>query len=102
MTDTVGNAMRQVLSAESAAAQQLARCQHECQAALDAARVDARRIAERAEAIAQAIHGRIDKVASERAECRLQAAEHAPDAPDEARVTAAIVSLAARLTGEAQ
>jgi hypothetical protein len=99
---TVGDAMRRVLQAESDAAQKLAECQVECQAALDAARLDARRIAERAEAIAQAIHGRIDRVASERAECRRQTSAHAPAEPDEARVAAAILHLAARLTGARQ
>jgi len=99
---TVGDAMRQVLQAEREAAQQLSQCQLDCQSALEATRVDARRITERAEAIAQSIHGRIDRVASERAECRRQGSERAPTQPDEFRIEAAVAQLAARLTGAAQ
>lgn len=96
---SVATAMRLVLDAERDAAQQIARCEADRQAALEATRAQARRIAERAEAIAQAIHGRIDRVASERAECRRQAVSSSPPEPDEAQLAAAIARLAAGLTG---
>jgi len=101
LADTIGvaDAMRRVLAAEREADEAIARCRQECQAELESARLEAHRIIERAEQLAQAIHGRTERIATQRA------AQHRADLAEQpvtvnAEVfAAAIARLAERLTG---
>ena len=91
--------MRAVLDVETEAALDLGRCKDECQAALEAARMDARNTTIRAEAIARGIHGRIERVATARAELRRRSADEADSDANTTELAAAVGRLAARLTG---
>lgn len=98
-SDSVAAAMKAVLATELEAAQSLEQCEAQCNAALESARVDALAIATRAESIARAIHGRIEQVASDRAERhRREITPHDLGAGD-AGLDAAVQRLAASLTG---
>jgi regulator of protease activity HflC (stomatin/prohibitin superfamily) len=63
----VAAAMERVLDAEREATAEVEARRAECTARVAAARLRARTILERAEALAQAIHARTDRVADERA-----------------------------------
>ena len=92
--------MRAVLDVETEAALDLGRCKDECQAALEAARMEARNTTIRAEAIARGIHGRIERVATARGELRRRAPDETAGDANTAELTAAVGRLAARLTGD--
>ena len=98
-TISVADAMREVLAAERDAEEAINRCQRECQSELEAAQAAARRIADRAEQTAQAIHGRIERVAAQRAARHRAGLADQPGDLDPQVVAAAVERLAERLTG---
>jgi vacuolar-type H+-ATPase subunit H len=89
-------AIEHVLAAERDAVAEVERRRSRCTARLDEARLEARRLVERAESIAQAIHARTERVAAERARALVQAS--VPNAPDAAELDAIVARIAAQLT----
>jgi vacuolar-type H+-ATPase subunit H len=85
-----------VLAAERDAVADVERCRSRCAARLDEARIEARRLVERAESIAQAIHARTERVATQRAGAVVQAS--APCAAAAAELDAIVARIAAQLT----
>jgi hypothetical protein len=77
----VARAMDAVLAAERAAAAAIDTCRADGARELSAARLAARARIERAEAVAQLIHGRTERVATARAAALAAAAVAAPVAP---------------------
>jgi regulator of protease activity HflC (stomatin/prohibitin superfamily) len=93
----VARAMNEVLAAERAAAAAIEACRADVAEQLAAARLAARACIERAEATAQAIHGRTETVAAARAAALTEAATTTPAV---ARPLAAVVDeVAAWLVG---
>lgn len=95
----VAEAMRTVLEAERDAADRLERCSAESRTALESARAEARRITARGEETVQAINGRVEAVATARAERRRKGLNLGSARPDAIDVSGAVARLAARMTG---
>ncbi|HXQ63714.1 MAG TPA: hypothetical protein VN787_02570 [Steroidobacteraceae bacterium] len=64
---SVAQAMNEVIAAERAAIAGVESCRADCAREVAAARLEARRLLDRAERIAQAIHARTERIAEERA-----------------------------------
>ncbi len=90
--------IERVLAAERDAVAEVARCRARCTARLDEARIEARQLVERAEAVAQAIHARTERVAERRAAARLHAT--ATRRPGPAELDAIVARVAARLVDD--
>jgi len=95
----VAQAMNAVLAEEVAASAAIEACQGEVTRALGEARLAARARIERAEALAQAIHARTERIATQRAES-LVAASTTPS-PVVRPLAAVVDEIAAWLAGDA-
>lgn len=93
---SVAAAIEHVLAAERDAEAEVERCRSRCAARLDEARIEARRLVERAESLAQAIHARAERVAAQRAGALVQATT--PPTPGAAELDAIVARVAAELT----
>lgn len=100
----IEQAIAQVLAAERAAHADIAAARADAQRRVDAARADARALSERTQRRLQRLHRAFERgTAAEIATLQALARQHQRDAApadDEARVEAAVVRLAAALTGE--